>query len=328
MAEIRWGMIGCGDVAERKSGPGFSRVPGSRLAAVASRRSETARAYAARHGVEHVFGTPSELIASEHVDAVYIATPPASHKDLALEVARAGKPCCVEKPIANTAADADAMVAAFADIGQPLFVAYYRRSLPRFETIRGWLQAGRIGDVRHVHWSLTRPPSAADLAGTSAWRIDPALAPGGYFDDLAVHGLDLFDHLLGPIEGVSGLATRQAALYAVPDAVTASWIHASGTTGSGYWNFCADTDRDEVLITGSRGHVRFGIFSETPVFLTVEGHEEAHEIANPAIIQEPHIAAMVRHLGGGKAHPSTGTSAARTAHVCDRIRGDTVTDPA
>lgn len=319
MAEIRWGMIGCGDVAEHKSGPAFSRLPGSRLAAVSSRRPEKARDYAARHGVELVFETADELIASDRVDAVYIATPPASHLELALRVAAAGKPCCVEKPIALDHGEARAMVTAFAEAGQPLFIAYYRRCLPRFEAIRTWIEEGRIGEVRHVHWTLTRPPSAGDLAGKAAWRVDPQQAPGGYFDDLAGHGLDLFDHYFGPIDQVAGMTARQAMLYAVPDAFTACWVHAGGITGTGYWNFAAGEHRDEVLVTGSTGHIRFAVFSDMPVVLAVDGGEEAHEIAHPAIIQEPHVAAMVRQLHGGAAHPSTGETAARTALVCDRI---------
>lgn len=321
MPLIRWGMIGCGDVAERKSGPAFSRLPDSQLAAVASRSPARACDYAARHGVQQVFETPEALIRSPAVDAVYIATPPSSHLDLALKVAAAGKPCCVEKPIAIDHGEAQAMVTAFAEAGQPLFVAYYRRSLPRFETIRGWLAEGRIGSVRHVHWSLTRPPGKADLDGQPAWRTDPSEAPGGYFDDLAGHGLDLFDHYFGPVDTAAGMTARQAGLYAVPDAVTACWIHAGGITGSGCWNFAAGGRHDEVVITGSAGTVSFAMFDEAPVVLTTQEGSSRHEIDHPAVIQTPHVAAMIRQLNGGAAHPSTGESAARTARVCDRILG-------
>ena len=192
-----------------------------------------------RHGIEHVFETPDALIGSSEVDAVYIATPPSSHLALAKRVAAAGKPCCVEKPMAMSHADALEMVSAFEAAGQPLFVAYYRRSLPRFGQVKRWLSAGSIGEIRHVHWALARTPSRADLAGATGWRTDPKEAPGGYFEDLACHGLDLFDFLVGPIVEACGVTRNQQTLYDVPDAVSAAWGHDSGATGSGSWNFVA-----------------------------------------------------------------------------------------
>lgn len=220
MTAVRWGMIGCGAVTSNKSAPAYSLVPGFRLSAVASRRRSTAVEYATARGIEHVFDHAHDLIRSPLVDAVYIATPPSSHRALAIQVAAAGKPCCVEKPIANNHADAEAMVHAFARAARPLFVAYYRRSLPRFAQVADWIGHGRIGTVRHVHWTLMRTPTPADLAGQTGWRTDPNEAPGGYFDDLAGHGLDLFDQWVGPIVRARGVHLNQAGLYDVPDAVT------------------------------------------------------------------------------------------------------------
>lgn len=314
-------MIGCGDVAEVKSGPAYSLAEGAQLVAVASRRVERARDYVARHGVEHVFEAAEALIGSPEVDAVYIATPPASHPALALAVAAAGKPCCVEKPIANSHAEALEIVRAFEKAGQKLFVAYYRRALPRFERVKGWLDEGAIGDVRHVHWTLTRPPSPADLARTGAWRTDRQAAPGGYFDDLACHGLDLFDWMLGPIAQAAGFGRNQQGLYDVPDAVAGSWVHQGGATGSGLWNFGAFAAEDEVRITGSRGEIRFAVFDEAPVVLATASGMETLAIPNPLPIQLHHVEKIMADFGGGPAYSSTGVSAARTAWVMDRLIG-------
>ena len=106
MESVRWGMIGCGDVAEVKAGPGFQKASGSALVAVMRRDIDKARDFAARHGVGRVHATADDLIADPGVDAVYIATPPSSHCDLALSVARARKPCLVEKPMAMITASA------------------------------------------------------------------------------------------------------------------------------------------------------------------------------------------------------------------------------
>lgn len=226
-------MIGCGAVTEVKSGPAFRLAAGSALVAVASRTPASARDYARRHEVPLVFDHVDDLIGSGDVDAVYVATPPSSHRELALKVARAGKPCCVEKPMALDHRECLDMVAAFAERGLPLFVSYYRRSLPRFLQVKSWLSQGLIGDVRDVHWHLVKPPSPKDLAGEPNWRTDPATAPGGYFADLVSHGLDLLQFLVGDIEAVRGFASNQQGLYRAEDAVTACWRFAGGALGSG-----------------------------------------------------------------------------------------------
>ncbi|HEX9933279.1 MAG TPA: Gfo/Idh/MocA family oxidoreductase [Allosphingosinicella sp.] len=314
-------MVGCGAVTERKSAPAYSQLEGSRLVAVASRRVDAARSYASRHGLERVFETPDELIRSPVIDAVYIATPPSTHLALARKVAEAGKPCSVEKPMAMSHAEALEMVGAFEAAGQPLFVAYYRRSLPRFEQVRRWIGDGAIGAVRHAHWTLTRPPSAADLAGERNWRTDPREAPGGYFEDLACHGLDLFDFLLGPVVEAGGVSRTQQRLYEVPDAVAAAWAHEGGATGSGVWNFAAAGRSDRVEITGSRGAISFAVFEEAPLRLETNSGTEVLEITNPDPIQLHHVEKMMQHLAGSAVHPSLGASAARTEWVADRILG-------
>jgi predicted dehydrogenase len=319
MASIRWGMIGCGAVTEVKSGPAFQQAEGSVLVAVASRRLSAAEDYARRHAVPKVYADIDDLIAASEVDAVYIATPPDSHLELALRVAHAGKPCCVEKPMALDPDECDRMIAAFAARGLPLFVSYYRRSLPRFRQVKAWLDAGRIGAVRDVRWHLVKPASPRDLVREPNWRTHPATAPGGYFDDLASHGLDLLQFLLGDIEDACGVATNQQALYGAADAVSACWRFANGALGSGSWNFGGDRREDVVEILGQRGAIRFSMFDEAPLQLRAEGTEQSVSIANPSPIQIHHVAAMVRHLRGGAVHPSTGIEAAKTNRVMAQI---------
>lgn len=317
---VRWGMIGCGDVTERKSGPAYRLAPGSSLVGVWARRPEQARDYAGRHGVPRAFADLEEMIAGPDIDAVYVATPPHTHPDFAAQVALAGKPCCVEKPIANSYAEALDMVQTFDNAGQPLFVAYYRRALPRFVQIKRWLDDGAVGEVRHIEWRLTRRMSEGDRAGAPNWRVDAEAAPGGYFDDLACHGLDLFDHLLGPIARVAGHTAHQAAGYAPPDAVTASWVHEGGVTGSASWTFAADCNDDVVTIVGSAGRLTFSVFEETP--LRLMGQQAAtHAIPNDDPVQLSFVANVVQALNGAAPALSTGQSALRTAWVTDRIFG-------
>lgn len=316
---IRWGMIGCGAVTEVKSGPAFYKAAGSALVAVASRNHQAAKDYARRHGIASVYADIDDLIASEEVDAVYVATPPASHKDLALRVARAGKPCCVEKPMALDHEECMRMVAAFAAKDIPLFVSYYRRSLPRFLEVKGWLSQNLIGRVRDVRWHLVKKPAAIDQAGKPNWRTHPDTAPGGYFSDLASHGFDLLQFLLGDIDVAYGVATNQQGLYRAEDAVSACWKFANGALGSGSWNFCGDHREDVVRIVGERGAIEFSVFDESPLKLSVDGIGRSVFIDNPSPIQIHHVENMIRHLQGGASHPSLGVEAAKTNRVMSEI---------
>lgn len=316
---LAWGIIGCGNVTELKSGPAFNKVAGSRLAAVMRRNAALAQSYAERHSVQRWYTDADALIRDPEVNAVYIATPPDSHHVYALKVAAAGKVCCVEKPMALNYRECLEMTAAFEAAGLPLFVSYYRRSLPRFAQVKQWLDAGLIGPVRHIHWSLARVPNAADTAKVAQRRTDPAIAAGGYFEDLASHGLDLMLYLLGDIAVARGICTNQQGLYAAADAVTGAWQFASGTTGSGYWNFGAAQALDEVVIHGSQGDIRFSVFGEQPVQLRNAEGTQSREIAHPENIQFFHIENMQKHMDGRTAHPSMGHTAQRATWVMEQL---------
>jgi len=318
---IRWGIIGCGDVTEVKSGPPYQKTDGFELAAVMRRNGDKAEDYARRHGVPKYYTDADELIADPNIDAVYIATPPDSHMGYALKVAAAKKPCCIEKPMAPSYAESKAIFEAFDKADIPLFVAYYRRSLPRFWKIREWLENGEIGKVRHIRWFLCKPPSDVDSSGEYNWRTDAKVAPGGYFDDLASHGLDLFAYLLGDFEKVEGISLNQQGLYSAKDAFTASWLHSGGITGAGTWNFGCNHTEDKVEIFGSEGKIEFSIFEDHEVSLMNNSGEQNLFIAHPKHVQQFHVESLKKHLFDGVEHPSTGTTALHTSWVMDRVLG-------
>ena len=320
--KIRWGIIGCGDVTEVKSGPAYQNTEGFEVRAVMRRNKEKAADYAKRHGIAKFYTNADELIGDNEIDAVYIATPPDSHKEYALKVAAAGKPCCIEKPMAPNYPDSLEIHKTFNDKDVPLFIAYYRRSLPRFDKIKEWLDKDEIGTVRQIRWQLTKQPSDTDLSGEYNWRTDAKIAPAGYFDDLASHGLDLFAYLLGDIEEVSGIATNQMGLYTAKDAIIGQWKHKNGVLGSGSWNFGCYEREDMVEIYGSKGKILFSVFDEAPIILINPNGKEKLEIGHPKHIQEFHVANIKDHLQGIKEHPSLGKSGLHTSWVMDRILGN------
>jgi predicted dehydrogenase len=320
MQVVRWGMIGCGAVTEVKSGPAFAKAKRSRLLAVTSARPAHARAWAARHGVDRVYDTVADLLAAPDIDAVYIATPPVHHKPLVLAAAAAGKHAYVEKPMALTFADCTEMIAACAAARRELFVAYYRRAMPRFLAVREWLQQGAIGPVRTVGIIQRQPPAAEERsAATLPWRVRPEIAGGGKFLDMGVHALDLLDWWFGPIGTVAGVATNHAGLYAAEDTVSACWQHESGVIGFGSWCYAAADACDRLEISGAEGGISLEVFSDAPLILRARGHEERRTIVNPEHVQQPFIQSIVDQLTGCGRCPGDAASAARTTRVADEI---------
>jgi 1,5-anhydro-D-fructose reductase (1,5-anhydro-D-mannitol-forming) len=311
MAKIfKWGIIGCGSVTEQKSGPAYQKVEGFELHAVMGRDIEKAKDYAFRHNVPKFFNNADDLINDIEIDAVYIATPPDTHGYYALKVAEAGKICCIEKPMAPTYEECLKINNAFEEKNIPLFVAYYRRSLPRFKHIKCW-----------INWHLSKPANAIDLSGTYNWRTDSSIAYGGYFDDLASHGMDLFIHLLGNITIANGTAINQQGLYTAMDAITGSWVHKSGVTGSGSWNFGTEKREDHVEIYGNNGKISFSVFDDGPIILEYGAIKESVTIEYPEHIQFFHVENIKNHLTKKSIHPSTGNTAAETSRVLDKILG-------
>ncbi|ROS01076.1 putative dehydrogenase [Sinobacterium caligoides] len=316
---IRWGIIGCGAVTEVKSGPAYQKTNGFQLAAVMRRSKSLAKDYAQRHNVEAYYCCADALINDESIDAIYIATPPDTHKQYALRVAEAGKVCCIEKPIAPTYEDSKEILEAFERAKVPLFVAYYRRSLPRFNKVKELLESGSIGIVRHISWHLNKPANDIDLSRKYNWRTDKDIALGGYFDDLASHGLDLFAYLLGEFEVVRGVGSNQQGLYSSLDAVSACWAHKSGATGAGSWNFGGFSRKDAVTIYGSDGELSFSVFDEQPITLSQPTRQQEIHIENPQNIQLYHVNNIAKQLFSGCEHPSSGATATHTSWVMDQI---------
>ena len=317
MTTVRWGILGCGDVTEVKSGPGFQKASGSALVAVMRRDLAKAEDYARRHGVPRAYDRAEALINDPDVDAVYIATPPSSHCELSLAVADAGKPCLVEKPMAMNHDECLRMKAAFAGRGVPLWVAYYRRALPRFELVRDLLAANAIGRVTSVHVSVTKPLATTERAN---WRFDPSVAGAGLLFDLGSHCVDLLDYFLGPITGVAGFPINTAGAYAAEDVTAAAFCFGRGVVGTAIWNFNAGASTDTMTFTGADGTLETPIFSDTDVTVCGRNERQVHAVRYPPHVHQPLIQSIVDELAGSGRCPSTAESGARASWVLDRCR--------
>lgn len=322
MKDVKWGIIGCGDVTELKSGPAFNKVERSTLRMVMRRNLDLAKDYALRHHVAQWTDKAEDLITNPNVDAIYVATPPGSHAEYAIQSMKAGKPVYVEKPMAASYQECQRMLNVSQETGVPLYVAYYRRTLPGFLKTKELLEQGEIGQVLYVNMRLTRPALDEEKDKEQPiWRLNSDLAGGGIFYDLASHQLDYLDFLFGPIKEAKGITANRGGYYQVEDTVSASFSFERGLIANGLWSFITNSDAEEDLIeiVGSKGKITFSSFKHKPVLLHKDGQITEYPYLNPENIQYNLIKQVVESIQGIGECVSTGISAARTNKVMEAI---------
>ena len=323
MKQINWGFIGCGEVTEKKSGPAFNEVEGSQVVAVMSRSEQKARSYAERHHIRKWYTDAQELIDDPDVNAVYIATPPSSHATFAIMSMRAGKPVYIEKPLAASYNDCIRINRVSEQTGVPCFVAYYRRYLPYFQKVKEIVESGAVGKVVNVQVRFSVPPRDLDYKSgkEQPWRLQPDIAGGGYFYDLAPHQIDLLQNLFGVITRAHGYPANRMGLYKAEDTVSACFFFESGVTGSGSWCFVGHESAKEdcIEIIGDKGSLSFSVFTYEPIVLVTSEGKESITVPNPSYVQLPMIKHVIEHLQGIGHCDCTSVSATPVNWVLDRV---------
>jgi predicted dehydrogenase len=323
MQKINWGIIGCGDVTEIKSGPAFNKVPNSSLVAVMRRNAAKAADYAERHKVPKWYNDANKLINDPEVNAIYIATPPDAHEMYAVAAINAGKPVYVEKPMALNYAAAKNMAAAAAEKNIKLSVAHYRREWPLFKKVKQLIHEKAIGKILMARLELYKPPlTAAELSiNHHAWRVNPAIAGGGLFHDLAPHQLDLMYYFFGAVQKVAGIATNQCANYVADDLVAGNMLFDSGVAFSGAWCFNAATATDHCEIIGAAGSIRFSFFSSNTITVVANGTTDVFTFDTLQHVQQPMIEKVVQYFLGDIQNPCSGEEGAEVMRLLQEFAG-------
>ena len=321
---LKWGMIGTGNVTERKSAPSFNKIKGSQLVAVGNRNAKKAEDYAERHGIPKWHLDPFDVIHDQSVDIVYIATPPGSHMEYALETIYAGKPVYIEKPMARTWDECCIINEAAEKKGVDVYVAYYRRSLDYFKKVKEIIDSGNLGKVLHINLQQYFPARDEDHQRNHLpWRVIPRDSGGGYFHDMGCHALDILFYMFGDPVEVMGKSTNMGGLYTPVDTISASLLLPGNLLVTGSWSFVTPKSyqKDQVEVVGENGKLQFSIFGFTPILLDLENQKESFPIVQPENIQMPLIQSIVSEINGVGKCPSTGLTAAVTSRVMDTISG-------
>lgn len=314
---IRWGIIGCGSVTEVKSGPALQKADRSSVVACMRRDAEKAKDYAKRHGIAKWYASADELIQDPDVSAIYVATPPDSHAELAIKAMRAGKPVLVEKPMALNIAECDAMMEASQETSVALVIAYYRRALPRFEKFRELITNGIIGQVRGV---LVKQLGRAENAPSEGWKTDPSVGGGGLFVDMQSHTLDWLDYTFGPPTDVSGIVRSQSTDYIAEDFVSYT-IGFDKVVATAFCAYAVGEQKESVTVFGSKGSAQMSFFSSSPIVVTLDGVRSVYDIRDPTHVHQPFIERTALHFLEEAPNPAPPEAARRTTAVIEELYG-------
>lgn len=303
---IRWGIIGVGDVCEIKSGPAFYKAPDSQLLAVMRRDGEKAKDFALRHQVPLYYSDANALLANPDIDAVYIATPPASHKDYALAALAAGKHVYIEKPVTLNAAECDDILHAEQEANTKICAAHYRRYVPSFVKFAELLNAGAIGQPLLATIDMLQPAASNIIANSDEnWRLNPALSGGGLFHDLAPHQLDLLLQWFGPLAEAQGIALNQRKFSNADDCVLGNAAFSSGVVFQGRWHFAVNAQhtRDNCEVIGTEGKLSINFFGQQIIRLENADGIQEFNIPNPTHIQQPMIEQVNAYFRSERENP-------------------------
>lgn len=305
MSQITWGIIGCGNVTEKKSGPAFNKVPDSKLVAVMRRNAEKAADYASRHNVPKWYADGQQLIDDPGINSIYIATPPSAHMEYALAALKAGKNVYIEKPVTLNAAEAIAIAEAARQSTGKVSIAHYRRAQPMFLYVKELLHTQAIGEVRMVQikmWQSLRPQLITQTEDN--WRVNPALSGGGYFHDLSPHQLDLMLYFFGEPEYYNGRALNQSGYYHCDDNVSGQIVFKNKVAVNGSWSFNVAEDEkiDQCHIIGSKGSITFPVFGHD---VTLKAGTDERVVKFPALehVQRPMIEKVVNYFRSNGDNP-------------------------
>lgn len=322
MEKINWGIIGCGDVTEVKSGPAFNKVENSALIAVMRRNREKAADYARRHGVPKFYDRAHDLINDPAINAVYIATPPLYHEEYSIAALNAGKSVYVEKPMATNAESALKIQRAADATGVKLTVAHYRRGLPFFKNIKEIIERGILGDIRFIDLKMLQPHQTDIIAKSEEnWRVNPTISGGGLFHDLAPHQLDLMLYYFGEVDSAKGFSQNQSGMYEADDVVSGQMRFKSGELFQGLWCFTVPEEEktDVCEIIGSKGKISFSVFGNHSYKLKSGDKEEVVEFEKPEHIQGPMIAEVVDYFLGKGRNPCPADEAVEVMKMMDEF---------
>jgi predicted dehydrogenase len=320
LPKLRWGLIGCGDISQKRVAPALRDSPLCELIAINRARAELSEVFAKQFGARRWYSEWQQLLSDNEIDAVYVATPVHFHAEQTIAAAEAGKHVLCEKPMALDVADCDRMIAACKSNKVKLGVAYYRHFYPVVRRVKELVDSGELGapiivQVNAFEWFDPKPSDAR------SWLIRKDLSGGGPMFDFGCHRIEVLLDLFGPVSDVKATMANTFFDREVEDVATALFQFQRGICGVLSVAHAAREPQDTFDLFCSRGSVHIPVLNEgTMRVLTDEGERtEAHP--NAKNIHQPLIEDFASAVLENRAPIVTGEIGRAVALVEERIYG-------
>lgn len=317
MQEVKWGIIGTGNVVEKKSGPILNSFENSSIVAIMGRDINKTKQIAKKINSPKYFDNIDNLLDNKDINAIYIATPPGLHLEQAKKCCEAKISTYIEKPIARNYQEALQIVDMYEKAKVPLYVAHFYRALPKFIKIKELLESNVIGKVCEVDFKLNRKYSSSTL---DTWLYNTELSGGGKFYDIAPHSIDLMVYLFGKFTEVYGIATNNIDEYKVEDVVTMTFKTEKGILGTANFNSITLEKSDVMIVNGTKGKMEFSVHDNSLITIIKDGEIQNVEIDSPEIAQENMIKNVVNSLiKKEQLNVCTAQDAIETYRIMDKV---------
>ena len=251
---LKWGVIGAGSVARRRTMPAINQVEGMEIAALMVRDLKRAEALAKEYGADRYYDRVEALLDDEAVDAIYVATPVYLHCPLVIQAAERGKHILCEKPMALDVAECQRMIVACSANDVHLEICFVMRYWPIYRRIKGLIESGGLGEIVEIKGHLVKWMSRAE----GAWRTDPQRSGGGALIDVGAHYLDLFRYLIGDFDQIVYMGSRRVFGWKVEESAFVLVRFRGGIHGTLGISFTVPRPGNLVEIYGTKGTLLLG----------------------------------------------------------------------
>lgn len=285
---VRWGLIGCGDIARKRVAPALRDSPSCELIAISRANAELAASFANEFGARRWYADWRDLLFDYEIDAVYIATPVHLHAEQTIAAAEVGKHVLCEKPMAMSVAECDRMIAACRANDVRLGVAYYRHFYPVVRRVKELIDSGELGvpivvQINAFEWFDPKPSEAR------SWLIKKELSGGGPMFDFGCHRIEVLLDLFGPITEVKATLANTLFDREVEDFATAVFQFESGMCGTLTVSHAAHEPQDTFDLFCSRGSIHIPILNQGTMRVVTSDGERIETHPNARNIHEPLI---------------------------------------
>jgi predicted dehydrogenase len=315
---IRWGLIGCGDIAHRRVAPALLETQHSELLAVSRANTDLLDEFADRFNVPHRFADWKELVRAKDIDAVYVATPVNLHAEQTITALESGKHVLCEKPMALNVVDCNRMISAAKTHGLKLGVAYYRHFYSVVRRMKEVINSGEIGKpiiarITAFEWFNPAP------SNSRAWLLKPEISGGGPMFDFGCHRIQLLLHLFGPTRQVTGVTSTALFNRIVEDTAAATFEFEQGTIATLSVSHAVMEPRDSFTVFGSEGSMNVEVLNEGNLIITTRDSQRTELHAPAPNIHQPLIEDFVQAVIDDRQPQVSGEMGKDVAEVEEKI---------